>query len=242
MKRGNGFKDLTGQRFGRLVALHVDEELSYPKHIFWYCKCDCGNHVSIARAQLTSGKTQSCGCLQKEYAKTCPTMIMKTENKYIEHENYMECILSNGQSTYFDKNDYDIIKKYSWFGNAGYAYTIIDDDKIVPMHYVLFNDYFYDHVDRDKLNNRRNNLRKCNYSQNNQNHTKRKDNTSGITGVTFHKRSSSWEARINVGNKRITLYHGDSFEEATIARLQAEKKYYGEFAPQKHLYDQYGIV
>ena len=56
MKRGNGFKDLTGQRFGRLVALHVDEELSYPKHIFWYCECDCGNHVSIARAQLTSGK------------------------------------------------------------------------------------------------------------------------------------------------------------------------------------------
>lgn len=83
MKHGSGFKNLKGEKFGRLTVLDIDEEKSKPKIIYWKCRCDCGNIKSILRSQLTSGKTQSCGCLQKEYAKTCPVMIRKAYNKYI---------------------------------------------------------------------------------------------------------------------------------------------------------------
>jgi hypothetical protein len=60
-------KDITGQRFGRLVAIERDEaESKRTKHSSWLCKCDCGNTTSVTMFQLESGHTQSCGCLQSE--------------------------------------------------------------------------------------------------------------------------------------------------------------------------------
>lgn len=57
-------KDLTGQRFGRLVALGPIERVS--DHAKWLCQCDCGNTASVLTAALRSGNTQSCGCLRRE--------------------------------------------------------------------------------------------------------------------------------------------------------------------------------
>ena len=62
-------KDLTDQRFGKLVVKEeagVDKRGSYQ----WLCKCDCGKIKTIRSDQLCSGHTQSCGCLQKEKATT----------------------------------------------------------------------------------------------------------------------------------------------------------------------------
>lgn len=221
--------------------IEVDEEKTYPKCIFWKCECKCGNEISVRRADLTSGHTQSCGCLQRDVARNTIAMQEKADNKYILHEDYCECILSNGESTIFDIEDYELIKRYGWYQNSGYAYTIINDHQCVPMHYILFDDFMYDHKNHNKLDNRRKNLRKCDYYKNNQNHVIRKDNTSGISGVNYHIRKNKWVARINIDGKRTIIYSGDSFEEAVKNRLQAEKKYYGEFAPQKHLYKEYGI-
>jgi hypothetical protein len=53
-----------GKRFGRLVVL----SLEYIKNqaTFWRCACDCGNECIVARDNLRSGGTQSCGCLKEE--------------------------------------------------------------------------------------------------------------------------------------------------------------------------------
>lgn len=67
MKHSYNFKDLTGQRFGRLLVIslnYIDNGKAY-----WNCKCDCGNQLSVLRSSLTSGNTKSCGCLHKELAK-----------------------------------------------------------------------------------------------------------------------------------------------------------------------------
>lgn len=63
-------KDLTGQRFGRLVVLHRDESKprGHGHKAFWVCQCDCGNITSVEGSHLRNGNTQSCGCLQKERA------------------------------------------------------------------------------------------------------------------------------------------------------------------------------
>lgn len=58
-------KDLTGQRFGRLV---VEEMLWVKPHTKCRCKCDCGNETVVINTGLTSGKTQSCGCYQSDRA------------------------------------------------------------------------------------------------------------------------------------------------------------------------------
>lgn len=56
----NKFKDLTGQRFGRLVATKF---LGKGK---WQCQCDCGNMTEVFRSNLLTGNTTSCGCFNKE--------------------------------------------------------------------------------------------------------------------------------------------------------------------------------
>lgn len=59
-------KDITGERFGRLVAV---ERTGYKNgKSRWKCLCDCGNEVDVIICSLTGGKTQSCGCLRKETA------------------------------------------------------------------------------------------------------------------------------------------------------------------------------
>ena len=57
-------KDYTGQRFGRLVVLEMLYETGKTTHA--RCQCDCGNEVTVIATQLTTGGTQSCGCLQRE--------------------------------------------------------------------------------------------------------------------------------------------------------------------------------
>lgn len=61
--------DLTGQRFGRLVALYRGKAPKPGKHIPWHCMCDCGNETAVASARLKNGHTQSCGCFRKETAR-----------------------------------------------------------------------------------------------------------------------------------------------------------------------------
>jgi hypothetical protein len=65
--------DLTGQRFGKLVAIkHVIRPKNVKAGTYWLCKCDCGNEKAINACHLRNGNTQSCGCLQKEMvSKVC---------------------------------------------------------------------------------------------------------------------------------------------------------------------------
>jgi len=67
MEGRTAMKNLTGQRFGRLVALRPTEKRRGGS-IVWECKCDCGNTVYPTSTSLCSGKTKSCGCLKKETA------------------------------------------------------------------------------------------------------------------------------------------------------------------------------
>lgn len=58
--------DISGKRFGRLVALSPLPKSNKKRNIVWSCVCDCGESISVSSSQLVSGKTKSCGCLQKE--------------------------------------------------------------------------------------------------------------------------------------------------------------------------------
>lgn len=57
------FRDLTGQRFGRLVALSWEVREG---RTFWRCCCDCGKERFVAMPSLVRNLTKSCGCLQRE--------------------------------------------------------------------------------------------------------------------------------------------------------------------------------
>lgn len=61
----NHTKDLTGQRFGKLVALKIVGKTD-KNNKKWLCKCDCGNEVVVRQGCLHAGITKSCGCMRKE--------------------------------------------------------------------------------------------------------------------------------------------------------------------------------
>ena len=61
----NRAKDITGKRFGRLVAIKRVGSNSYNKAV-WECLCDCGNSVVVVGESLWNGLTKSCGCLHSE--------------------------------------------------------------------------------------------------------------------------------------------------------------------------------
>ena len=111
------------------------------------------------------------------------------------------------------------------------------------MHKIITNtdeNTIIDHINRDKLDNRKENFRYATKSENRINSKTRIDNVSGIQGVRFEE--GKWRVRISVngGYKHLGMF--DDFEEAIKTRLEAENKYYGEFAMQKNLFEKYGIT
>lgn len=64
-------KDLTGQKFDRLLVLARDFDYAKqhnlsPKRTYWKCQCDCGNIITVRGNALTTGNTRSCGCYRNE--------------------------------------------------------------------------------------------------------------------------------------------------------------------------------
>lgn len=71
-------KNLTGQTFGQLTVLYELPERENGK-ILWMCQCSCGNTKAVRGTSLTSGNTQSCGCI-KSWGETIIEQILKTAN------------------------------------------------------------------------------------------------------------------------------------------------------------------
>ena len=154
-------------------------------------------------------------------------------NETTDYGDFIGIHLYNADSekiaeTVIDKEDSWVLKRKWRLGNTGYAIC----DNATLLHRVLCPDFKeIDHIDRDKLNNRRSNLRECSHSGNMINRGIQKNNKSGIPGVCWDNGRSKWMAHAKVNRKTINLGRFDSIDDAVKARKQAEIKYYGEFAP-----------
>ena len=101
------FRDLTGQRYGRLVVQNFSHFNSH--HVaMWVCKCECGKQRIICGTSLTRGRTKSCGCLHDEKAKERATRHNEAHTSlyYVWQAMRMRC---------FNKND----KGYKNYGGRG---------------------------------------------------------------------------------------------------------------------------
>lgn len=178
---------------------------------------------------------------------------VKCINDYIIDGNiiYLTIINNkNNKKTYrFNVWHEYLVKEYNWgFDDKGYAVGnkyVNGKLKLIRMHNLLFNDIegICDHEDRDKTNNLDNNFRKCSNQENRINNPKRKDNTSGFIGVYYNKLRNNWRSSIYIHGKNISLGSYADKDKAIIARLKAEIKYFDrEFAPQRHLFEQYNLL
>ncbi len=87
-----------------------------------------------------------------------------------------------------------------------------------------------DHINGNKLDNRKCNLRIVNKSQNAMNSKKPKNNTSGVKGVYWDKLSKKWEASIQVNMKKKSLGYFKNKDESIKARKESESELFGEYA------------
>lgn len=82
-----------------------------------------------------------------------------------------------------------------------------------------------DHINGDRSDNRFVNLRSVSRTGNNRNRRRSSNNTSGVTGVSWHFASSSWHATIGVGKKQVSLGYYKTVEAAEVARISANIKH-----------------
>ena len=131
-----------------------------------------------------------------------------------------------------DKEDLHLVKGYKWRMikkvNSNYCTTGIDS---LPLQQVvMFVNSKIDHIDRDGLNNRRCNLRKCTHQQNSFNQGPSRNNTSGVKGVYWDKAKLAWIPKIQKDNKHYIIGSFNNIKEATIAYNKVAQKMHGEFA------------
>lgn len=93
------------------------------------------------------------------------------------------------------------------------------------LHYGEWPNGNIDHINGDPADNRIANLRCVPQSENNKNARRRKDNTSGVTGVLWYKARGKWGAKINHDGKPIFLGLYPSIQDAIAARRRAEAEY-----------------
>jgi hypothetical protein len=240
-------KDLSGMKFGRLTVINLYKKQISEKnhHSSWACKCDCGNEdtVIVESYNLQSGNTKSCGCLQSERAlEQCKEN--KRFNDYCLDGEYGIGYTLKGKKFYFDLEDFEKIKNFCWRLKEGYIATSYKD-KTIRIHQLLlgYPDFEIDHKNRHRYDNRKQNLRQTTDLQNAQNKSLRKDNKSGFAGVRWIESSKKWHSRIRNKGKDIHLGYFINKLDAIITRLKAELEYFGiDFAPQRHLFAEYGII
>lgn len=206
-------ENIVGKKFGNLTVIKRDNDhytmsgLKFPK---WICLCDCGNKTSVFQSSLKQGKQKSCGCKHFTACKKYNLYEIKDTNVFVKLTNcneYMVCDLENWEN----------LKKYCWSkGKTGYAEARVNNRTALFHHFVITcsKGMVRDHINRDKLDNRKCNLRSVSYSINNSNkHTYNK------TGAKFiYKNGKGYSANFYLFGKKKYIGTYKTIEEAIAAR------------------------
>ena len=122
------------------------------------------------------------------------------------------------------------IKDYCWCLNAHGYISAKHNNEHILMHKIITEYSIVDHINHNKFDNRKCNLRNVTKSQNGMNHVKPTNNTSGTVGVYWNKSKGLWEACIIENNNRIYLGSFINKDDAIKMRKEAEQKYFGEYS------------
>jgi len=213
------YKDLTGKKFGRLLVIRKIPN-NKGTRANWLCLCDCGKDHEVDSYHLSYGKTQSCGCLQKERASLANKKHGMTQTP--EFETWMRMI---SRCTNINNQD------YSNYGGRGIKIC----DRWIESFKNFYNDMgerpqgtSLDRIDVDG-DYSPDNCRWANLYIQSLNKRIDKRTSLGIRGINKAKRKTSdaWIVRFNEDGveKHIGVYY--DFFEACCARksIEAKSKY-----------------
>ena len=140
-------KDLTGQRFGRLIVIMDTNKRTRCRKVIWLCRCDCGNLTEASGNHLICGRTKSCGCLQKEIASK---RLYKHGEKNEYYETRLHRIWRGIKSRCLNQNSIN----YHSYGRRGIKiYPEWKNNYIAFKKWALANGY-QSHLTIDRINHR----------------------------------------------------------------------------------------
>lgn len=205
--------------FGKLIAIKFIDKDNFGKAL-WLCRCECGNVTKIRGDCLTTGNSKSCG--------NCPV------NQYNIMDDIAIGTTFSGQTFVFDAEDILTVKKYTWGISAGgYVSANLPGGDVLMLHSLLMGaikGLWIDHISRNKLDNRKSNLRYVSPQQNSFNSGISKNNTTGYKGVYYDKNRKKYQAEIMCSRKKYHLGRFDTALEAAKAYNQKAIELFGEYA------------
>jgi len=158
-------------------------------------------------------------------------------NEILIYDDHAEIILlnkkgkENGRAS-VSLNKVDMVKPYTWSKTVrGYVQAPTEYGVILLHRYITnaSSENIVDHKDGNTFNNQDWNLRECSQSENMMNKRKQSNNSSGVTGVCWHKGAGKWNVRITKFKKTYNLGLYDDLNEAVRVRRDAENEHFGEF-------------
>lgn len=218
---------LPGQRFHNLTVVKEDEPYVSPrgnKCRRFLVRCDCGQVKAVILQCLKQGKSKSCGCL---FASPRPT----TEPAPVDGSRWLP--LTKGKWTLVDEDVFQTLQgRRLWIGTSGYAMmTKPHSRSLQRVHRFIVGlgddlSTLVDHINGDKLDNRRANLRFASAKENLRN--RRPTGQRQYKGVTFQ--AGKWVAQIVADRQHLYLGRHATIIEAARAYNEAAKRLFGEFA------------
>jgi hypothetical protein len=184
-----------------------------------------------------SRKISALGLCNKHYSQ------MKRNGKVVERTRFdKQDIITDGNISYvvlrnfngdesgrvmIDTFNIPLVRKHKWYlGSSGYAVST-SGRHIMLMHRLINNTpegYLTDHINRNKLDNRKVNLRTCNESENMENRDMLATNTAKVKGVYFHKATGKWTAEKIYKGKRYYFGLYDTMDEAKQEYVKRVKR------------------
>ena len=140
--------------------------------------------------------------------------------------------LTKGKYALVDDDMFEYLNQFKWYYNStGYAVRTVKGKKVL-MHRIINNtpsSFETDHINRNKLDNRRKNLRTVTQGENNFNRDLYRSNKSGYRGIFWEKSRKCWEASIVINSKKIHLGRFKVLKVAREARKQGEEVYHVKY-------------
>jgi hypothetical protein len=123
------FTDITGQRYGKLVALHPTNKRTKSGGYVWHFKCDCGKEKDVPANSVKSKLVKSCGCEYRIHgsAESRLFTIWVNMKQRCENPNVPHYKLYGGKGVYICEEWHDFVKFQEWSLNNGYSDSLTID-------------------------------------------------------------------------------------------------------------------